>query len=75
MQEKKAAENLDREAMLREQEIDNLTSSRHLEALNIKKKLNERGLQIFEVSYFFKLFIVLQPLMINNKRKHKYEFR
>ena len=48
-QEKKAAQDTEREARIREQEIENLTSSRHLEAVQIKSLLAQRGLQIHEV--------------------------
>ena len=48
-QDKKAAQDTEREARIREQEIENLTSSRHLEAVQIKSLLAQRGLQIHEV--------------------------
>lgn len=47
--EKKAAQDQEREERIREQEIENLTSSRHLEAVKIKSILAARNLQIHEI--------------------------
>lgn len=47
--DKKAAQESEREARIEEQEIENLTSSRHLEAVQIKTLLAQRGLQIHEI--------------------------
>lgn len=46
---KKAAQDVEREERIREQEIENLTSSRHIEAVKIKSVLKQRGLQIHEI--------------------------
>ncbi|XP_045191684.2 deubiquitinase OTUD6B-like [Mercenaria mercenaria] len=47
--DKKAAQDLEREERIREQEIENLTSSRHMEAVKIASVLTQRGLQIHEI--------------------------
>ncbi|XP_052232438.1 deubiquitinase OTUD6B-like isoform X2 [Dreissena polymorpha] len=47
---KKAAEDQEREDRIREQAIENLTSSRHLEAVKIGTLLAHRGLQIHEIT-------------------------
>ncbi|KAL4235248.1 hypothetical protein ACF0H5_006886 [Mactra antiquata] len=47
--EKKAAQDLERDERIRNQEIENLTSSRHLEAVKISSILAQRGLQIHEI--------------------------
>ena len=68
-QDKKTAANQERQDRIREQEIENLTSSRHLEAMQIKSLLTQRGLQIHEVSkevlskYFFDAWTLHTPVV------------
>ncbi|TRY84311.1 hypothetical protein DNTS_025423 [Danionella cerebrum] len=48
--DKKAAEEKEREMRIAEAEVENLTGSRHQEGLKLKGKLQEKGLQIREIS-------------------------
>lgn len=52
MQNKKAALEKERNKAIAEQELENLSGLRYLESESIKKKLSERNLTLYEVSYY-----------------------
>jgi OTU domain-containing protein 6 len=53
MQEKKSEKEKEREAAIKQQEIDNLYGARHLEATALKRILTSRNLHIFQVGGTF----------------------
>ena len=66
-QDRKAAKDREREDNIREQDIVNLSGTRHLEAQKLKSILAERGMAIFEVLLLIYILIKFMSsfIMIN----------